>query len=276
MRSFAFGILLYAFGANACALFADSQNRLFYDAVRAEASGDLDSAIEAYEGSAQVAHSANLHGNLANLYFKKEQFGRSILNYRKALILDPDHDDFSANLSFALEIAQVRSGDTDKPFVSFKASTLDLWTAALGVCFWSGLLLLSAFFFFRMDKVRTSIFLCLWLGILGFCSLGVIKAKEKHDLVGREVIVLGRISDLSDANRSKAISLRRFAGSTSSANTSVIPGESLFLDLDDKGTARAHLSPDGGKWYLARSSNGRKRGWIRANEVGRILETGKE
>ena len=167
MRSFAFGILLYAFSTNACALFADSQNRLFYDAVRAEASGDLDSAIEAYEGSAQVAHSANLHGNLANLYFKKEQFGRSILNYRKALILDPDHDDFSANLSFALEIAQVRSGDTDKPFVSFKASTLDLWTAALGVCFWSGLLLLSAFSFSAWTRFERPFFFAFGWGFSG-------------------------------------------------------------------------------------------------------------
>ena len=42
----------------------ESPNKLFYDAVRAEASGDLDKAIEIYSAISQETHSANLHANL--------------------------------------------------------------------------------------------------------------------------------------------------------------------------------------------------------------------
>ena len=92
---------------------ADSENQLFYDAVRAEAAKDFDSAIRLYEQSAKKSHSANLYGNLANLYFKKEMFGRSILNYRKALLLAPENRDFAANLSFVRETARIQSSSLD-------------------------------------------------------------------------------------------------------------------------------------------------------------------
>jgi tetratricopeptide (TPR) repeat protein len=70
-------------------------DRLFYDAVRTEASGDLDQAINLYLKASALSHSANLHGNLANLYFKKEQFGHSILHFRKALLMNHRDADFS-------------------------------------------------------------------------------------------------------------------------------------------------------------------------------------
>ena len=99
--------------ASFSSLTAESENRLFYDGVRAEATGDLDSAINSYEDSAKIAHSANLHGNLANLYFKKEWLGKSVLNYRKALVLEPDNRDLYENLSFAMETARVESTGLD-------------------------------------------------------------------------------------------------------------------------------------------------------------------
>ena len=67
--------------------FCGDEDRLFYDAVRAEASGNLDQAIDYYLKASKISHSANLYGNLANLFFKKEQFGLAILYFRKALLL---------------------------------------------------------------------------------------------------------------------------------------------------------------------------------------------
>ena len=55
-------------------LLGESRERLFYDAIRAEASGDLEKAIEIYSTIAKESHSANLHANLANLYFKMEDY----------------------------------------------------------------------------------------------------------------------------------------------------------------------------------------------------------
>ena len=44
--------------------------KLFYDAVRAEASGDLVKAVEIYCEIAETEHSANLHANLGKPLFQ--------------------------------------------------------------------------------------------------------------------------------------------------------------------------------------------------------------
>ncbi|MDC0647027.1 tetratricopeptide repeat protein, partial [Opitutales bacterium] len=86
---------LYLFISSACyALLPSveaSNEKLFYDAVRAEASGDLVKAVEIYCEIAKTDHSANLHANLANLYFKLENYARVILHLRKAIWLDPEN-----------------------------------------------------------------------------------------------------------------------------------------------------------------------------------------
>ena len=65
---------------------ANSKEQLFYDAVRLEATGDLENAIINYEKASLHQSSANLHANLANLYYKTNDYGRSILNFRKAIL----------------------------------------------------------------------------------------------------------------------------------------------------------------------------------------------
>ena len=47
---------------------SQSKEQLFYDAVRLESSGNIAEAIKKYEKALSEASSANLHGNLANLY----------------------------------------------------------------------------------------------------------------------------------------------------------------------------------------------------------------
>ena len=257
--------------ASASFLQADSENRLFYDAVRAEAAGDLDSAINCYEDSSKIAHSVNLHGNLANLYFKKEMLGQSILNYRKALVLDPDSRDLSENLSFAIETARVQSTGLDISSGYFRPSSVNLWSIAASMFFWGGLLVVGIFFFSQVDRVLKFISLLAWAGLSGFGLWAILKSKGNYDLQRREVIAIETQGE-KDSNASKSLNLRRFAGNGSSANTSVVPGESLFLDFNEYGLPKDHRSPNGEKWYLVRSLEGRKRGWMKENELGRILK----
>ena len=248
-------------------LQADSENRLFYDAVRAEATGDLDSAIESYENSAKIAHSANLHGNLANLYFKKEMFGESILNYRKALLIEPNDRDLSENLSFAIETAQIQSSGLDISLDYFRSSSVNLWSITASVIFWGGLLIISTLFLLQVDRALKLISFLAWAGLSGFGVWGTFKSKGNYDLQRREVIAIG----VKDSNGSKALNLRRSPVNASSANTSVVPGESLFLNLNKDGLPKDHRNPNGERWYLVRSLEGRKRGWMKENELGRIL-----
>ena len=249
-------------------LQADSENRLFYDAVRAEATGDLDSAIESYENSAKIAHSANLHGNLANLYFKKEMWGKSILHYRKALVLDPDNRNFTENLSFARKTAQVQLSSLNISSGYFRASSVNVWSIAASVFFWGGLLITSMLFFFRIDRTPKLISILCWTTLSTFGIWGTFKSKNNYNLQRREVIAIAE----NDSNRSKSLNLRISPVNGSSANTSVTPGESLFLNLNENGLPKDHRNPNGERWYSVRDLEGNNHGWMKENELALILE----
>jgi hypothetical protein len=198
-------------------------------------------------------------------------WGQSILHYRKALVLDPDNRDLTENLSFARETAHVQSSSLDISSGYFRPSSVNIWSIAASVFFWGGLLIVSTLFFFQFDRTFKVISFLVWLGLSGFGVWGTLKSKDNYNLQMREVIAIISKEE-KDSNGSKSLNLRRFAGNGSSANTSVVPGKSLFLDLNKNGSPKDHRSPNGEKWYLVRSLGGRKRGWMKENELGRILE----
>ena len=126
-------------------LYAGIEERKFYEAVRAEASGDLDSAIKHYKSIANSHHSANLHANLANLYFKTKKYGKSILHYRKALLIEPANREFKENLKFTLEIAGVpKQYISSEKFLSFGSANLYLSVSVF--LFWIGTFLFAWIF----------------------------------------------------------------------------------------------------------------------------------
>ena len=131
-------------------LIANSKDKLFYDAVRAEASGDLLTAIDLYEGASKVSKSSNLHGNLANLYFKTEKYGKAVLNYRRALLLDPGNRAFQENLNFALETAGVNFPKTDLS-IYLNSSSIDFLDHFTDFYFLGGSLSPSLFIFSGLE-----------------------------------------------------------------------------------------------------------------------------
>ena len=65
------------------------------------AAGDFTGAVAAYEGQVRRGeYTANLFYNLADAYHRQGDRGRAILNYQRALILDPAHAEAAANLAF--------------------------------------------------------------------------------------------------------------------------------------------------------------------------------
>ena len=115
--------------------FGNEAVRLFYDGVRAEGSGNLETAVESYEKALEFSHSSNLHSNLANLHFKMGRYGKAVLHFRKALLLDPSNDEIKANLAFTRE----------KAGLSPKASSVgDFYFAPANSNFWN--FLISSYF----------------------------------------------------------------------------------------------------------------------------------
>jgi tetratricopeptide (TPR) repeat protein len=64
--------------------------------------GEFNNALEIYNSALEKGYeSADLYYNVANCYFRKGELAASILNYERALKLDPSHDDAKHNLEFA-------------------------------------------------------------------------------------------------------------------------------------------------------------------------------
>ncbi|MBT3666983.1 MAG: tetratricopeptide repeat protein [Opitutae bacterium] len=245
------------------------EDRLFYDAVRTEAAGDLDQAINLYLEASTLSHSANLHGNLANLYFKKEQYGHSILHFRKALLLNPRDTELSANLNFAYEMAKMPPPMQSFASNYFSANFLSFWIIICAIIFWTGLLILFYIFFFKTSKKTFLYFTICWvISCLLSCFAACLSLQQQSELY-REVIVH---FPQTENNHSKTIPLRRFAGESNSANTNILPGESLIIRLGNDGVSKSHQIANGKTWYLANSADGKKKGWIREDEFGWIID----
>ena len=72
------------------------------EAEQAYNAGNYTRAIQLYDSLVATGHeSAVLYYNLGNAYYKNDQIGRAVLNYRRALGLDPSMEDARYNLEVA-------------------------------------------------------------------------------------------------------------------------------------------------------------------------------
>lgn len=69
--------------------------------------GRFDEAVHAYRSVLGAGlESADVRYNLGNAFFKADSLGRAILNWERALALDPGHDDARSNLELARTLTQ--------------------------------------------------------------------------------------------------------------------------------------------------------------------------
>lgn len=81
---------------------APSHEQRWQQAGTAYINNDFRRAVDLYEGLlADSVRSSRLYYNLANAYFKEGRLARSILNYHRALRLDPADEDARHNLAVA-------------------------------------------------------------------------------------------------------------------------------------------------------------------------------
>ncbi len=81
--------------------------------------GQLDKALEAFEKIADPGNGPDYFFNLGNVYYLKEDWGRAIQNYRKALFRNPRDGDVRMNLSYARKRIQdkIDYGETGNPLL---------------------------------------------------------------------------------------------------------------------------------------------------------------
>ena len=108
-----------------CTVTPAGAQSLVSQANEAYRNGDYVRAVELYEQSGeQDGTSAAYFYNLGNAYYKSGLYPRAILNYERALLLDPGNDD----VRFNLEMAQARIADKIEPLGTF---FLDQWFTTL-------------------------------------------------------------------------------------------------------------------------------------------------
>ena len=130
------------------------------DATKAEGDSaymknDYASAIQIYEALLNRGEAADIYYNLGNSYYKAGDIAKAILNYERALLLQPGNGDIRANL----EIARSKTVDKVEPvpeifFVSWTKSlinsmSVDSWAVCGVVCF---ILLIVSLYLFIFSK----------------------------------------------------------------------------------------------------------------------------
>lgn len=157
---------------------------------------DYASAIQIYENLLKNGEAAEVYYNLGNSYYKADDIAKAILNYERALLLQPGNADIRANL----EIARSKTIDKVIPvpeifFVAWTKSlinslSVDAW-AKLGVVFFI-LLLISLYLFFFSKQIAGK--KAGFIGGIAFLVLvilsNVFAAQQKNELTNRNAAIV--------------------------------------------------------------------------------------
>ncbi len=153
---------------------------------------DYISAAQAYESLLTNGESAELYYNLGNSYYKMGDIAKAILNYERALLLDPGSNDIRFNLDMAKAKTVDKVEETPEIFfVSWTKSLVNMhgitaW-AICGIVFF--ILFIVSLYLFIFSKVvmvkKVSFFCGLFFAIVVICS-NIFAKQQVNRLTNRE------------------------------------------------------------------------------------------
>lgn len=152
---------------------------------------DYISAIQIYEALLSKGEAADVYYNLGNSYYKAGDIARAILNYERALLLQPGNSDIRANLEIA------RSKTIDKVeavpeifFVSWinslvNSMSVDAWAVWGIACF--VLLIISLYFFIFSKQIvlKKTGFICGIIFLVVVVLANIFAGQQKDELLNR-------------------------------------------------------------------------------------------
>jgi tetratricopeptide (TPR) repeat protein len=218
----------------------------FEAANAAYSQADFKAAISQYESIlATGEHSPALYYNLANSYYKENQLGKAILNYERALLLEPKDEKTLFNLALAKRKVK---GEIDPvpPFfllswwqTSRTALSSTAWGVIALLLFWAGMAGLSLWQLGK-DSVqrKKGFFGGIALVLLCFLPLALAWSSYRHQNDTDEAIVVVGTASLKSGADEHSTEIR-----------SIYEGTKLML-LDQIGI-----------WYKIRLENG-ETGWL--------------
>ncbi|MGH8092804.1 MAG: tetratricopeptide repeat protein [Chthoniobacterales bacterium] len=118
------------------------------------AAGKFPSAIEGYESLVKRGQwNPSLFYDLGNAYFRTDDLGRAILNYERALALDPAQPEARANLALLRDRARALELQTGWAEEHLDFLTRDQYTWVAMVAFWVAVTIVAGLYFAKRRQV---------------------------------------------------------------------------------------------------------------------------
>ena len=179
---------------------------LFTKANQEYAAGDFKAAIADYEELVRSGQDTpNIFYNLGNAHFRQNNFGRAILNYERALALEPHHPEAQANLRVARDEARALELIPNKWERVFAFANENQYSVAAAIAFWIGLFSIAAFMFGRRGSRSAIALSILSFSIFAIGILGIYQLSHGKNGAGLAIVtgenVEARLATADNANR---------------------------------------------------------------------------
>lgn len=240
----------------AISVFAQNQdcNALFQKANDSYVNKDFKLSVELYEQLVAQGYTApELNYNLANAYYKTENYTKAILNYERAIKLNPEFDDAKNNLKLAN--THLRDQINSVPESNFSAVfdriitgiSLNTWAVFCIVFLTIGLGLFLLYFFAGEQKLKKFAFSFGFIFVVLFLTS----------------LCLGYYTDAENSKSTEAIITDQVVTAKSSPDDS---GTDLFRIHEGLKVSVKDKSAD---WIEIRISDGRV-GWVKSEVLEKI------
>lgn len=228
-----------------------AQSDLFQQANEAYKKNDFQAAAGLYEDLLKAnGESADVYYNLGNSYYKLNKIAPSILNYERALLLEPGNND----IRFNLEIAKLKAVDKIEPVGDFFLTewfrdiqnllSTDDWSYFSIVCFILLIACLFLFFFSRRIFIKKLGFYAGLALLVGVVFGNCFAYNQKKKLTQRNAAII-------------------FAPTTTIKSSPDNSGTDLFILHE--GT-KVKLKNKLGNWNEIETADGNV-GWIKSSEI---------
>jgi len=142
------------------------QNPEFVKANESYSQGHFQEAIDGYQNLVRSGHrSANLFYDLGNAWFRFGNFGESILNYERALALDPHHPEAAANLRLVRDEARALALKRSALERYLEVGTSTQYSIVASTAFWLALFALTHLFYSRRRSAAVIVFIVFTIAV---------------------------------------------------------------------------------------------------------------
>lgn len=225
------------------------------DANKAYQAENYEKAIKILEKEIKIQkengfESADLYYNLGNAYFRDNEVAKAILNYERAILLNPGDRDIRHNLEFARTRTEDKIVGVDTFFLESWFDSIEnlqssnAWAKLSIILFVIFIIMICAFFFTRVLLVKKVAF---YAGIILFILV-----------IFTNIFSIGQKSEI--LNRNSAIIM---AGSASIKSSPDNNSKELFIL--HSGT-KVRITKDDGDWLEIEIDNGNV-GWISRDKL---------